>query len=103
MSIYLPILFVISSFSSFLPVFLPFSYHCQAYSWSQFSSVQSLSSVIFSVTPWNAAYQASLSITNSQSLLKLMSIESLMPSNHPILLSPSPPAFNLFQHQGLFQ
>ena len=45
----------------------------------------------------------SLSITNAQSLLKLMSIESVVPSNHLILLSPSPPAFILSQHQGLFQ
>ena len=49
------------------------------------SSVQSLSSVRLIVTPWIAARQASLSITNSWSLLKLMSIESVMPSNHLIL------------------
>ena len=89
-----------------------------------------------SVTPWTAAHQASLSITSSQSLLKLMSIELVMPSNYvilcrPLLLppslfpyttlfrshvhgvsdiirpshplsSPSPPAFSLSQHQGLF-
>ena len=48
------------------------------------SSVQSLSHSVL-VTPWTAACQASLSITNSQSLLKLMSIESVMPSNHLIL------------------
>ena len=54
--------------------------------------------------PMDAAHQASLSFTISQSLPKLMSIESVMPSNHLILLShPSPPAFNLSQHQGLFQ
>ena len=57
------------------------------------------------VTPWTAGHQAS--ITNSQSLLKLMSIKSVMPSNHLILChplsSPSPPAFNLAQHRGLFQ
>ena len=52
------------------------------------SSVQSLSRVWFSVTPWTAARQASLSITNSQSLLKLLSIESVMPSNHLILCHP---------------
>ena len=51
----------------------------------QFSSVQSLSHVQFFVTPWSAAHQASLSITNSWSLLKFMSIESVMPSNHLIL------------------
>ena len=50
-----------------------------------------------------AACQASLFITNSRSLLKLMSIESVMPSNHLTLSSPSPPAFSLSQHQGLFQ
>ena len=49
------------------------------------SSVQWLSHVQFFVTPWTAACQASLSITNSRSLLKLMSIESVMPSNHLIL------------------
>ena len=52
------------------------------------SSVQSLSHVRLFVTPWIAAYQASLSITNSQSLLKLMSIELVMPSNHLILCPP---------------
>ena len=50
-----------------------------------FSSVQSLSCVCFFVTSWTAARQASLSITNSQSLLKLMSIKLVMPSNHLIL------------------
>ena len=50
--------------------------------------VQSLSPVWLFVTPWTAACQASLSITNSQSLLKLMSIESLMLSNHLILCCP---------------
>ena len=49
------------------------------------------------------ALQASLSITNSQSLLKLMSTESMMPSNHLILSSPSPPAPNPSQHQSIFQ
>ena len=51
----------------------------------QFSSVQSLSHVRLFETPWTAACQASLSITNSQSLLKFMSIASVMPSNHLIL------------------
>ena len=58
------------------------------------SSVQLLSCVRLFVTPWTAASQASMSITNSRSLLKLMSIESVMPSNHlilchPLLLPPS--------------
>ena len=69
----------------------------------QFSSVQSLSHVQLFASPWTAVRQASLSITNSQSLPKLMSIESVMLSNHLILSSPSPPALNLSQHQGLFQ
>ena len=50
-----------------------------------FSSVQLLSRFLLFATPWTAACQASLSITNSQSLLKLMSIKSVMPSNHLIL------------------
>ena len=54
----------------------------------QFSSVQSLSPVWLFVTPWNAASQASLSITNSRSSLRLMSIELVMPSNHLILCCP---------------
>ena len=52
------------------------------------SSVQSLSHVRLFVTPWTAARQASLSIINSQSILKLISIESVMPSNHLILCHP---------------
>ena len=60
----------------------------KSYDQLQFSSVQSLSRVQLFVTPWTAALQASLSITNSQSLLKPMSIESVMPSNHLILCHP---------------
>ena len=66
----------------------------------QFSSVQSLSRVRLFATPWIAACQASLSITNSWSSLRLMSIESVMPSNHLILcrplllLPPIPPSIN---------
>ena len=52
------------------------------------SSVQSLSHVRLCVTPWRASCQASLSITNSRSLLKFMSIEAVMPSNHLILCRP---------------
>ena len=68
------------------------------------SSVQLLSCVWLFVTPWTAACQASLPITNSWSLLKLMSIELVMPSNpsHP-LSSPSPSAFNLSKHRCLFR
>ena len=58
--------------------------------------IQSLSRVWIFETPWTATRQASLSFTISQSLLKLMSIESVMPSNH--LSSPSPPALNLSQY-----
>ena len=54
----------------------------------QFRSVQSLSCVRLFATSWTAACQASLSVTISQSLFKLMSIESVMPSNHPILRRP---------------
>ena len=59
-------------------------------SWGQgeFSSVHLLSGVQLFLTPWTAACQASLSITNSQSLLKLMSIELVMPINHLILCDP---------------
>ena len=61
--------------------------------------VQSLSRVQLFVTPCTAAHQASLSFTISWSLLKLISTESMMPSNHLILLPPSPLAVNLSQHQ----
>ena len=54
------------------------------------NSVQSLNHVRLFATPWTAAHQASLSITNSRSLLKLMSIASVMPSNHLILCDPLP-------------
>ena len=71
-----------------------------------FSSVQSLSRVRLFATPWIAARQASLSITNSQSLLKLMSIESVMPSSHlilcrPLLLLPLiPPSIRVFLNES---
>ena len=61
---------------------------CDSQDVACFSLVQSLIHVRFSVTPWTAVRQASLSITNSQSLLKLMSIESVIPSNHLILCHP---------------
>ena len=70
-------------------------------------SVQSLSRVQLFVTPWTAACQAFLSITNSQSLLKLMSIESVMPSNHlilchPLLLLPSIfPSIKVFSNKSV--
>ena len=71
-------------------------------------SVQSLSHVQLFVTPWTTAHQASLSITNSQSLPKLMSIESVMLSNHlilccPLLLLPSIfPSIRVFKMSQLF-
>ena len=70
-----------------------------------FSSVQSLNCFWLFATPWTAARQASLSITNSWSLLKLMSIESVMPSNHlilcrPLLLWPSiVPSIRVFSNE----
>jgi len=73
----------------------------------QFSSVQSLSCVQLFSTPWTAARQASLSIINSRSLLKLLSIESVMPSNHlilcrPLLLLPSIfPSIRVFSNESV--
>ena len=71
------------------------------------TSVQSLSHVQLFATPWTAARQASLSITNSRSLLKLMSIESVIPSNHlilcrPLLLLPSIfPSVSVFSNESV--
>ena len=69
----------------------------------QFSSVQSFSNVRLFVTPWTTAHQDSLSITDSWSLLKLFSIESVMPSNHLILCCPLLLLPSVSQHQRLFQ
>ena len=72
----------------------------------QFSSVQSLSCVQLFPTPWTIAHQASLSITNSRSLPKLISIEPVMPSNHLILcrplllLPPIPPSIRVFSSES---
>ena len=71
----------------------------------QFSSVQSLNHVQLFATPLTSAFQASLFITNSRSLLRLMSIESVMPSNHLILhrpllfLPPIPPSIRVFSSE----
>jgi len=71
-------------------------------------SVQSLSRIRLFVTPWTVARQASVSITNSRSLPKLMSIESVMPSNHlflchPLLLLPSIfPSIRVFSNESAF-
>ena len=67
------------------------------------SSVQSLSRVQLFSTPWTAAHQASLSIINSRSLLKLMSIELVMPSNHLILCNPVSSSLQSFPTSGSFQ
>ena len=72
----------------------------------QFSPIQSLSCVRLFATPWTAAHQASLSITNSRSLPKLTSIESMMPSNYlilcrPLLLLPSVfPSIRVFSNES---
>ena len=77
--------------------------------WRVFSSVQSLSHVQLFATPWTVAHQASLYITNSWSLLKLMSIESVMPSNHlilccPLLLLPSIfPSIRIFSNESVLR
>ena len=71
----------------------------------QLSSVQSLSRVRLFATPWIAACQASLSITNSRNSLKFTSIESMMPSSHlilchPLLLPPIPPSIRVFSNES---
>ena len=94
--IYLRMLYFIYSFLSFVLLTLL----------HQFSSVQSLSHVWLFVTPWITASQASLSITISQSSLKLTSIESVMPSSHLIfccplfLLPPIPPSIRVFSNES---
>ena len=76
------------------------------YIYTYLSSVQSLSRFRLFATPWIAAHQASLSIINSQSLLKLMPIESVMPSSHLILcrplllLPPIPPSNRVFSNES---
>ena len=84
-----------------------FARHAIVHVW--FSSVQLLSHVQLIVTPWTLALQASLSITNSQRLRKLMSIESVMPSNHlilcrPLLLVPSIfPSIRVFSSESVLR
>ena len=85
----------------------PLSPHIQhSFGSPQFSSVQSLSRVWLFATPWIAALQASLSITNSRSSLKLKSIESVMSSSHLILcrslllLPPIPPSIRVFSNES---
>ena len=75
----------------------------------QFSSVSQWCPPLCNPTPWTIAHQASLSITNSQSLLKLMSIELVMPSNHLILCRPLPllpsifPSIRVFSNKSLLR
>jgi len=98
-----PALFVVASalslnlLGSFIMIMM--TLHCSGLGWiylltwlvSPFSSVQSLSRVWLFATPWITTRQASLSITISRSSLKLMSIDSVMPSSHLILCHPLPP------------
>jgi len=82
---------------------------CSYHQNGKFSSVQLLSCVRLFVTPWIAARQASLSITNSQSSLRLTSIESVMPSSHLILcrplllLPPIPPSIRVFANESVLR
>ena len=87
-----------------LPFYTPISkvYECRLLCFLS-QSVQLLSHVWLFATPWTAACQASLSITNSQSLLKLMSIESVMPSNHLILCCPLLLLSSIFPSIRIFQ
>ena len=90
-----------------------FKRHSPSWTWMIhyviFRSVQSLSCVRLFANPWITARQASLSITNSQSSLKLMSIESVMPSSHLILcrplllLPPIPPSIKVFSSESTFR
>ena len=92
----------------FSPVLLRYSWHITLCKFKvhNISSVQLLSCVWLFVTPWTTARQASLSITNSQSLFKLMSIESVMPSSHLVLchplllLPPIPPSIRVFSNES---
>ena len=80
---------------------------CESIQHIQFSSVQSLSHVRLVAIPWTAARQASLFVTNSWRLLKLMSIELAMPSSHLILchplllLPPIPPSIRVFSNESV--
>ena len=96
----------IQGFIKFLDLLLTFTYELSNYLSVQFSSVQSLSYVWLFATPWITACSASLSITNSQSSLRLTSIESVMPSSHLILrrplllLPPIPPSIRVFSNES---
>ena len=92
---------------------LLYCYYCLRWNWfiyfcmynvfhTKFNSVQSLSRVQFFATPWTAACQASLSITNFQRWLKLMPIESVIPSNHLISVVPFSSCLQSFPASGYF-
>ena len=101
--LYITFLSLISN-SLYLP--LPHCYIALPPKLVQFSLVQSLSRVLLFATPWTAARQASLSITNSWSSRRLTSIESVMPSSHLILwrplllLPPIPPSIRVFSNES---
>ena len=90
------------------PIWAPIKKHMKRYSTPlliQFNSVQWLSRLQLFAIPWTTAHQASVSITNSQSLLKPMSIESVMPSNHltlcrPLLLPSIFPSIRVFSNES---
>ena len=100
-------LILANNYGNLHPKFLPWSLSVKACMSRSESSVQLLSHIQLYVTLWTAAHQASLSITNSQSLLKLMSIESVMPSSHlifcrPLLLLPSIfPSIRVFSNESV--
>ena len=95
----------VKNIGNFLLLLLLFFFHLLIAK-ERFSSVQSLSRVCLFVTPWIAACQTSLSITNSWSLLKLMPIELVMPSSHLtlcrplLLLPPTPPSIRVFSNES---
>ena len=84
-------------------VYVNILYHDHHHLWHRNSSVQWISCVQLFATPWTAVWQASLSITNSQSLLKFVSIESVMPSSHLILCHPLLLLLQSFPALGSFQ
>ena len=97
------LLFAAHSFFIFFPILI----RCQSINIVQLSSVHLLSHVQLSVIPWTATHQASLFITNSQRLHKLMSVKSVIPSNHlilwcPLLLPPSIfPSIKVFSNESV--
>jgi len=105
----LHMLLILKNFFSFIEIIVDVQYsdsHFLKVKLPLFFVVQLLSLVRLFVTPWTAAFQASLSITNSQRVLKLMSLESVMPSNHlilccPLLLLPSIlPSIGVFSNES---